>query len=164
MFGLNVETIKGLIGKVVKQIEKSGNQEEIALAHSLVDAVIPKEPTEPILVYSKAKGYVKYKDRNGKEWVAKCQKDDKFDLYKGSAIALGRAYYHSNNKFYKTLKEDYGLVDKEFFETIALYWAYGKYYGKPNFEKMVDNLIPNSCKMQEQPKTETKTEETKATE
>ena len=163
MFGLNVETIKGLIGKVVKQIEKSGNQEEIALAHSLVDAVIPKEPTEPILVYSKAKGYVKYKDMYGKEWTAKCQKDDKFDLYKGSAIALGRAYYHSNNKFYKKLKEDYGLVDKEFFETIALYWAYGKYYGKPNFEKMVDRLIPNSCKMQEQPKTE-KTEETKATE
>ena len=98
-------------------------------------------------------------------WYSRTDSKEAF-VNKGVRFAASLCFfkYQSKNKFYKTLQREYGLVDKEFFETIALYWAYGKYNGKPNFEKMVDNLIPNSCKLQEQPKTETKTEETKATE
>ena len=139
------DLILGLIQKVLNAIDKNGSEEEKAVAHELVDKVIPKPIKYKKIFYVQGKDTY-FKVSNKEIYKTTCQ-EKKMDKYIGCAIVNGYYAYGSKIKFNNHLKDFYGCNEKNI-EQYALIDAYSRFGGKENFEKFVDDRF--------RPKKETK--------
>lgn len=138
--------IEEMIKKVLKLIDKTGSEEEKALAHEMVDKVLPKQVKHYDLFCVKG-DTIMYKAPNGKTYETTC-KGDKFNVYVGCAITYGIYTYGSKTQFQKHLKAIYGTTENTF-DTYALFDVYNQFGGKDKFEEFVQKRFKPNGKLEE---------------
>ncbi len=133
---METKLITKMIYKVLGLIEKTGSEEEKAIAKELVEKVMPKKEKYHNTFYvDKTTTY--YKAPNGKTYSIECQKDDKYNVFIGCALVYGQYVYGSRNKLNNYLKEFYGLADTKQIESFALIKMCERFGGRPKFENFV---------------------------
>lgn len=145
---MNANLITKMIYKVLGLIEKTGSEEEKAIAKELVEKIMPKEKKSYNVFYTKDTTTY-YKAPNGETYSIECQKDDKYNVFVGCALVYGQYVYGSKNKFNKYLKSFYGLEETEPVEKYALIKMYERFGRRENFEKFVENQFSPKTKFEE---------------
>ena len=141
LFGINIETLKKCILSEYAKEQKKNPKFKLEICEDLkAEAEEKQYQVEPLIYISEKKGVVGFKG-NGKHYISKCHKDDKFDKYVGASIVLGYTEYGSKSAYRKILN-----VGNDMFATASLINAYTRFGGKKQFEEYVDSITATKPK------------------